>query len=108
MNQNHLEVLTQNYIENFQMINNDDHAEYYKWEAVQQFQKEWDPDAPDFAAMFKRAVSKTENLINNHITQPNIFQNFPIIISYHRHYHHYHHHPYHPYYFLFPLFPLFL
>ena len=70
MNQNHLEVLTQNYIENFQMINNDDHAEYYKWEAVQQFQKEWDPDAPDFAAMFKRAVSKTENLINNHITQP--------------------------------------
>ena len=70
MNQNHLDELIRNYIDEFSVINNDDHREYYKWDAVKQFKDAWDIEAADFAAMFKKAISKTENLINNHIVQP--------------------------------------
>ncbi len=37
--------------------------EKYKWEAVQHFQKNWDTNAPDFAAMFMAATDKTLNLL---------------------------------------------
>lgn len=39
--------------------------EKYKWEAVMQFQKEWDINAPNFKEMFMRATSKHENLIQS-------------------------------------------
>jgi hypothetical protein len=69
MNKKNLDELVQNYIKDFDFINND-HAEYYKWEAVEVFQQNWNTDAPDFASMFKAATSKTYNLINNHVAQP--------------------------------------
>ena len=37
--------------------------EKYKWVAVKHFQDNWDIDAPDFAAMLKNAIAKTENLL---------------------------------------------
>ena len=37
--------------------------EKYKWIAVKHFQENWDIDAPDFAAMLKKAIAKTENLL---------------------------------------------
>lgn len=37
--------------------------ELYKWEAVKQFQTAWKPDAEDFAAMLKDALSKSSNLL---------------------------------------------
>lgn len=37
--------------------------ERFKWEAVKHFQTHWDIDAPDFAAMLKRALGKTYNLL---------------------------------------------
>ena len=37
--------------------------ERFKWQAVQHFQSHWDIDAPDFAAMFKAATDKTNNLL---------------------------------------------
>lgn len=43
--------------------------EKYKWEAVKHFQDNWDINAPDFAEMLERALSKTHNLlasINNY------------------------------------------
>ena len=70
MNIEHLNELVHNYMEQFNLVNNDDHHEYYKWEAFKEFQQVWDLDASDFAVMFKLAVSNTENLINNHIVQP--------------------------------------
>lgn len=44
--------------ENFRKI------ELYKWEAVKQFQAAWKPDAEDFAAMLKEALSKSSNLLS--------------------------------------------
>lgn len=59
-----------NYIDKFDYMNDKDHNESYKWIAVEHFQKNWNIDAPDFISMFKEAVSKTENLINNSRIHP--------------------------------------
>ena len=69
MNNEHLNKLVGQYLNNFSLIN-DENQEYYKWEAVKHFQDHWDIDAENFSEMFKEAVSKTSNLINNHIVQP--------------------------------------
>lgn len=37
--------------------------EKYKWIAIKHFQDNWDIDAPDFADMLQRSLSKTENLL---------------------------------------------
>mgnify|MGYP002908074891 FL=1 len=37
--------------------------EKFKWEAIKWFQDHWDVNAPDFAAMLKRALDKTGNLL---------------------------------------------
>lgn len=69
MNNEHLSKLISKYLSNFSLIN-EENQEYYKWEAVQHFQDHWDIEASDFADMFKESISKTSNLINNHIVQP--------------------------------------
>lgn len=70
MNRKNLSQILSNYIDSFELINNETNAEYYKWEAVKHFRDNWDIDAPDFADMFKEAVKATDNLINNRIVQP--------------------------------------
>jgi Cdc6-like AAA superfamily ATPase len=42
-----------------------ENSELYKWQAIQHFQENWDINVPDdeFHEMFKRALSKRENLI---------------------------------------------
>lgn len=70
MNHENLNKLIANYIENFQVFNNEEHREFYKWQAVKHFKDKFDIDAPNFSAMFKESVRLTENLINNHIVQP--------------------------------------
>ena len=52
------------YMSDFHRRWNED-QEYYKWEAVQHFQKAWDIEAPDFTAMLSDAFSKTSNLLAN-------------------------------------------
>lgn len=37
--------------------------EKYKWEAIKHFQDNWDVNAPDFANMLDRSLSKTNNLL---------------------------------------------
>ncbi len=69
MNNEHLNELIGQYLKNFSLIN-DENQEYYKWEAVKHFQDHWDINADNFSEMFKESVSKTSNLINNHIVQP--------------------------------------
>ena len=48
------------YITDFERIND---MERYKWRAIKHFQKHWDIEAEDFAAMLKEALSKTVNLL---------------------------------------------
>ena len=54
-------VLTK-YIADFPRRWNED-QEYYKWEAVQHFQKTWDIEAKDFAVMLANALAKASNLL---------------------------------------------
>ena len=39
--------------------------EKYKWEAIKCFQDNWDVNAPDFAEMLERSLSKTYNLLRS-------------------------------------------
>jgi len=70
MNTENLQIIFRNYIDKFDRMNDPEHDETYKWEAIQHFQDHWDIDAEDFGAMFKSAVKATYNLINNSIVQP--------------------------------------
>jgi len=65
-----LNQVFRNYIDKFDYMNDKDHNESYKWIAVEHFQRNWDIDALDFISMFKEAVSKTDNLINNSKIHP--------------------------------------
>ncbi len=44
--------------------------EKYKWEAVKQFQSNWNPDAENFGEMFKTATDKTYNLLASGFAYP--------------------------------------
>lgn len=70
MNRENLDKVINNYIASFDTINDKEHREYYKWEALRHFKDNFDIDAPDFATMFKNATKMTFNLINNSIVQP--------------------------------------
>jgi len=70
MNNQNLQIIFKNYIDRFDMMNDPEHDETYKWEAIRHFQDHWDIEAEDFGAMFKNAVKATYNLINNSIIQP--------------------------------------
>ena len=72
MNKKNLSLVFEQYIENFDyIIEPDTQNETYKWKAVQQFQKEWNVDAEDFADMFKKAMSQKSNLLDNSAVYPN-------------------------------------
>ena len=44
-------------------VNKQWQEEKYKWEAIKNFQDNWDIDADDFVGMLKRSLSKTKNLL---------------------------------------------
>jgi len=60
MNTNLIRKLLDAYKADFARIDKD---ERYKWLAVKCFQDNWDPDAPDFAEMLKKATAKSANLL---------------------------------------------
>lgn len=62
LNQNILHQMIEAYAHDLPLFWED---EKYKWEAVKQFQEEWDVNAPDFKEMFMKATSKHENLIQS-------------------------------------------
>lgn len=72
MNTENLELVLKNYIAKFDLMNDEEHNETYKWVAVEHFRKNWDIDATNFAMMFKEAVSKTANLIDNNKVLPTV------------------------------------
>ncbi len=69
MNQENLRKVLENYRTNLALINNDTHEEYFKWQAVQRFQKVWATDLP-FAEKFKKATSECAVLLNNGHVSP--------------------------------------
>ena len=47
-------------------------VEKYKWEAVKQFQDNWNIDADNFGEMFKKATEKTANLLTSSYSYPRL------------------------------------
>ena len=41
------------------------YRELYKWEAVKQFQDNWDPDTQNFCEMLERSLAKSSNLLSS-------------------------------------------
>ena len=71
MNTANLKIVFDQYIEQFDYLNEKDgHDEGYKWRAESCFVEHWDIDAEDFPAMFKAAMHETSNLIDNATVQP--------------------------------------
>jgi hypothetical protein len=61
MNQQLIQTYIQAYKNKFASISK---IELYKWQAVKQFQDNWDIDAEDFHGMAKTALSKVKNLMD--------------------------------------------
>jgi len=70
MNYENLHLLIDHYIEKYDIISDEINNESYKWEAVEHFQQHWNLEAEDFSTMFKEALRKTDNLIDNKTVQP--------------------------------------
>lgn len=64
MNKTNLQVIFKKYIDNFEILNNSENDETYKWEIAQKFQ-EFDVDAEDFAEMLSRMWKISDNLIDS-------------------------------------------
>ena len=67
MNQELIKTYIQAYKSQFAEISK---QELYKWQAVKQFQDNWDIDAPDFYAMLSVALSQTFNLLDSGLYYP--------------------------------------
>ena len=70
MNRKNLELVLNRYVERFDELNAEPHIEWYKWRAINHFQKNWDIDASDFAAMFNNAVKEIKNNLIDSTTNP--------------------------------------
>lgn len=64
MNKTNLQIIFKKYIDNFEMLNNEENNETYKWEIAQKFQ-EFDVDAEDFAEMLNHMCKISNNLIDS-------------------------------------------
>jgi hypothetical protein len=62
-----MEVILKNYIDKFEIMNDSEHNEKYKWEQVRHFKETWNINATDFASMFKESVSKASDLISSNM-----------------------------------------
>lgn len=70
MNQQNLDILFRNYIDHFEELNNHEHDEKYKWNAVGHVQKTWNLEAEDLSGMIKEAFSRCFELIDNRFVHP--------------------------------------
>lgn len=70
MNTERLGKIIDTYIDQFDIINNDENNENMKWSAIHHFKNNFDISAPDFYEMFRYAMSKSSIIINNGTVQP--------------------------------------
>lgn len=69
MNKENINILFHNYIAHFDTLNNGEHEEYFKWNAIGKAQG-WSLEEDDLPAMLKRSLSDSHTLIDNRIVQP--------------------------------------
>lgn len=67
---NKLKELFQIYLNNFDLINDDSHYEFGKWEYFKEFSDNFDIDADDFGGMFKKAIKGASFLVDNSRVNP--------------------------------------
>ena len=67
MNRKNLNQIFNAYISKFEFLNNDKNNESYKWNAVSEFQRVFNLDAPAsaFDSMLREAKKATKNLIDS-------------------------------------------
>lgn len=65
MNKQRLHQIFANYIDSFELINNNQNNENYKWEIANQFRNLMNPDSPDFVENIKEAWKLSSNLIDS-------------------------------------------
>lgn len=65
MNTHRLQQVFANYIDKFELINNKEHNESYKWHIANQFHDLIDPSSPSFAENIKLAWKLSANLIDS-------------------------------------------
>ena len=58
------------YINHFDFINNDEHREYGKWIYFKEYKDNFDINAEDFGAMFKKSIKGASFLVNNSFVCP--------------------------------------
>ena len=70
MNIERLNGIIDSYIDQFDVLNNEEHFENMKWVAVYHYKNNFDINASDFYEMFKFAMSESSIIINNGTVQP--------------------------------------
>lgn len=70
MDTSRLQKVFDSYLEKYDVFNNAEHHEIYKWAAVSHFQRYWDLDAENFGEMFKTAFEEADSLIDTGASQP--------------------------------------
>lgn len=70
MNKERLNNLVTQYINNFDILNDEAHNENMKWDAVYHYKTNFDINAENFYEMFKYAMSESSIIINNGTVQP--------------------------------------
>ena len=70
MNKDNLQQVFSNYISKFEVLNNPENDETFKWEVIQRFQDDFDIDAEDFAEMLQQILKGSANLIDVANQQP--------------------------------------
>ncbi len=72
MDKKFLKYVLEETVKRFDDINNGpEHDESFKFTAIATFQREWDADAEDFLAMFKRATSDAVHILDSKKNLPN-------------------------------------
>ena len=73
MNKNQMHQIFAHYIDNFELVNDKEHSEYYKWQVCYEFRKLMDEalaaDPEDFAAALYKVKECSRNIIDSY-TQP--------------------------------------
>ncbi|MFI3226007.1 MAG: hypothetical protein R3Y09_01245 [Clostridia bacterium] len=65
MNKENLHKIIDRYLENIELVNNKEHEEIFKWEAVENFRKIWTDDSLSFEEKMPTALNKCSLLLND-------------------------------------------
>ena len=70
MDRENFDTIIARYLEKFALTNAKPHEEYFKWQAIDCFQTNWNIDAEDLYDSFTRAVAKTDVLLDGGHSAP--------------------------------------